>query len=226
MAAFCLVCKPSANRPSSYFAMYNTPAGIRILRGAERRLFVESLAMIVDNLSIGDVPFDAAVFDDLQRNQKIAVLHSVARALLCDEEPVPVLTASIEAAAAMVFRHAADMVAMELNEPDESAGLSWRELVLAACRDAGIEGLPDVLPVPDDNSDAWLLLMDCLEGRVLWDNDWEMDVCLDADPDIGRRMRRELGIDDDYFVAVPPDPTDAEVERLLGELCELTADAR
>jgi hypothetical protein len=65
-----------------------------------------------------------------------------------------------------------------------------------------------------------------LEGRVLWDNDWEIDVCLDADPDIGRRMRRELGIDDDYFVAVPPDPTDAEVERLLGELCELTADAR
>jgi len=207
--------------------MYNTPAGIRILQGAERRLFVESLAMIVDNLSVGDVPFDAAVFDDLQRNQKIAVLHTVAKALLCDEEPAPELTASIEAAAAMVFRHAADMVAMELNEPDDTAaGLSWCELVLAACRDAGIEDLPEVLPAADDNSDAWVLLVDCLEGRVLWDNDWEMDVFLDADPNVGRRMRRELGISDDYFVAVPPDPTDAQVERLLGELRELTADAR
>lgn len=207
--------------------MYNTPAGIRVLQGAERRLFVESLAMIVDNLSVGDVPFDAVVFDDLQRNQKIAALHTVAKALLCDEESAPELTASIEAATAMVFRHAADMVAMELSEPDDTAAEpSWRELVLAACGDAGIDDLPDVLPATNDDCDAWLMLVDCLEGRVLWDNDWEMDVCLDADPEASRRVRRELGIDDDYFVAVPPDPTDAEVERLLGELRELTAEAR
>ena len=206
--------------------MYNTPAGIRILQGAERRLFVESLAMIVDDLSVGDGPFDVAAFGNLQRNQKIAVLHEVAKALLCDEEPAPELTASIEAAAAMVFRHAAGMVAMELNEPvEKAAGPSWRELVLAACRDAGIEDLPDV-PATDDNPDEWALLVDCLEDRVLWDNDWEMSEFLDVDPDVGRRMRRELGISDDYFVAVPPDPTDAQVERLLGELRELTADAR
>ncbi len=206
--------------------MYNTPVGIRILQGAERRLFVESLGMIVDDLSVGDGPFDVAAFGSLQRNQKIAVLHKVAKALLCDEEPAPELTASIEAAAAMVFRHAAGMVAMELNEPvEKAAGPSWRELVLAACRDAGIEDLPDV-PATDDNPDAWVLLVDCLEDRVLWDNDWEMSEFLDVDPDVGRRMRRELGISDDYFVAVTPDPTDAEVERLLGELRELTADAR
>ena len=207
--------------------MYHTPAGIRILQGAERRLFVESLGMIVDDLSVGDGPFDVAAFGNLQRNQKIAVLHTVAKALLCNEEPAPELTASIEAAAAMVFRHAADMVSMELNEPHETtAGPLWRELIRAACHDAGIEDLPDVLPATNDDPDAWTLLVDCLEGRVLWDNDWEMDQFLDADPDVGRRMRRELGISDDYFVAVPPDPTDAEVERLLGELRELTADAR
>ena len=127
----------------------------------------------------------------------------------------------------MVFRHVADKVAMELSEPDyKAAGPLWRELGLAASRAAGIEDLPDVLPAADENPNAWLLLVDCLEDRVLWDNDWEMDVYLDADPGVRRRMRRELGIGDEYFVAVPPDPTDAEVERLLSELRELTANAR
>jgi hypothetical protein len=35
-----------------------------------------------------------------------------------------------------------------------------------------------------------------------------------------------MGINVDYFIAVPPDPTDEEAERLLADLRELSAEAR
>jgi hypothetical protein len=58
--------------------------------------------------------------------------------------------------------------------------------------------------------------------------DWAADkaAALDADPDTGRETRKELGIDDNYFTAVAPDPTDEEAEQLLEELIGLTSDAR
>ena len=209
--------------------MYNTPLGIRTLEGAERRLFVESLAMIVDNLSIVDGPFDIAVFDRLQRNQKIAVLNMMAKALLCAQEPAPQLTAAIEAAVATVFLQEYAMISLELDdefdelEEDAPPHLSWCELLLAAGREAEIDDLPSVT---EDDPDEWDLLLDCLEDRVLWDCDWEMEEQLDADPDVSQRVKQEMGISDDYFIAVPPDPTDEEANRLLLELRELTADAR
>ena len=209
--------------------MYHTPLGIRVFQGAERRLFVESLAMIVDNLSIVDGPFDIAVFDRLQRNQKIAVLHAMAKGLLCGQEPAPRLTAAIEAAVATVFLQSHAMISLELDdefdelEEDAPPHLSWCELILAAGREAEIDDLPSVT---EDDPDEWELLLDCLEDRVLWDCDWEMEEQLDADPDVSQRVKREMGISDDYFIAVPPDPTDEEAERLLLELRELTGEAR
>ncbi len=65
-----------------------------------------------------------------------------------------------------------------------------------------------------------------LEGQILWDYDWEMEEQLDAAPDVSQRLKQEMGINDDYFIAVPPDPTDEEAERLLLELRELMAAAR
>ena len=93
-----------------------------------------------------------------------------------------------------------------------------------ACRETGIYN--DLSDFDEDSSDDWDLLIECLEGRVLWDRDWELEEQLDIEPVAGRRVKRELGIDNDYFVAVPPDPTDEEAERLLKELRELTREAR
>jgi hypothetical protein len=61
---------------------------------------------------------------------------------------------------------------------------------------------------------------------VLWDNDWELESSLDADPQVSEHLKRELGIVDDYYVAVPLDPSDSQTEQLLAELRELTAVAR
>jgi hypothetical protein len=66
------------------------------------------------------------------------------------------------------------------------------------------------------------LLIGCLEDHLLWDEDWDMVDHLDASPEVARRVKQELGILDDYFVAIPDDPSDTEAERLLAELVALT----
>jgi hypothetical protein len=209
--------------------MYNTRVGIRVLEGAERRLFVETLAMLFDDVSMEDEPPDSGPYYGLQRNQKIFVLHTVARALLFESEPTPQLTAAIEAAVAAVFERAGSVVSLELSgefgaDTDFPDLPSWRELVLAACHETGIAD--ELTNVQQDDPDDWVVLLECLEGRLLWDSDWEMDEQLDADPDAAGGMKDFLGIDRDYFVDVPPEPSDAEADRLLAELRSLTRVAK
>ena len=48
---------------------------------------------------------------------------------------------------------------------------------------------------------------------------------LDADPEACQPAKLMLGIDRDYFVAVPPEPSDEDAERLLAELRSLTRTA-
>ncbi|NLF71767.1 MAG: hypothetical protein GX575_22275 [Candidatus Anammoximicrobium sp.] len=203
--------------------MYHTPLGDRVLRPAEAQLFAESLRTLGDYLSDMELTMGAGVFDDLQRNQQIAVLHAVGRALLCPAEPAPVLTAAVEAGVWCVYQNVRDMIEVEL---DDAAGLmpgeTWRQLILAACREAGVGG---DLPAEDCRDKLeWDYPVDCLEARVLWDYDWQLEDSIDLSPDASRRLKDELGIADDYFVAVPPDPPDAEAERLLEAMNEL-ADA-
>ncbi len=214
--------------------MYNTPEGTRVLQGAERHLFVQSLGMLVDMLSTDDVPTDIPVFDGLTRNQKIATYHAVARALLVKSEPSPTLTAVVEAATASVYQHVFDMISLELDDDDDSdgedygfrylpEGPSWREMTIAAAQHMGLTKLPKA-----DEVDLyrWETLIECLQDRVQWDRDWEMVDHQDAPPELASRVKQEAGIADDYFVAIPPDPQDAETERMLRELKDLTRDAR
>lgn len=208
--------------------MYHTPTGVRILQGPERRLFVTSLGMIVDLLRTDDFGVEIPVFDQLQRNQKIAVLHTTAGALLRDDTPAPELTAVIEGAVASVFEHAQAMLGFECEiTPDdeyfESNGPTWRELAHAAAQELELERLPD--PESRDREE-WNFLIECLEGNVLWDNDFEVDNRLDASPELSRHLKSGLGISDDYYVAVAPDPSDKEAERQLEELHDLTAECR
>lgn len=106
--------------------------------------------MIVDYLSGGDYEAGITVFDDLQHNQKIAVLLGVSKALLRDNVAPPPLTAISEAAVAVVYHHIEERVVDEIREGGrddlsagtdvfgeelEAVGPSWRTLVLDACRE-------------------------------------------------------------------------------------------
>ncbi len=110
--------------------MYHTPGGDRLLLGAERSFFMQSLAMIVDMLADGDAEFGVAPFDDLQRNQKLVVLYHSARALLRPNEPVPNLTAVVESAVATVYEFARQRVYAEIDDPDSKHSFAPYRLIL------------------------------------------------------------------------------------------------
>ncbi len=203
--------------------MWWTPDGERILQGAEGRLFREALGMIVDMVrddNEGLWQFAAPPFDKLQPNQKLAVLAQVGSALLREDQPMPRLTAALEAAVGAVYDAVRLLVEMEIDQtPEWRESPSWRELVLAACREQGIDELLD--PASED-IDEWGMLISCLTDAVLWDEDWrDSESLLDADPKAGRAVKELLGIDEDYYVAVPPDPTDEEMKGVWATLCGL-----
>ena len=205
--------------------MYHTPKGDRILHGSERSLFTESLALIVDLLALGDAEFGVIPFNNLQWNQKLVVLYNSARALLHPTEPTPKLTAIIESAVAVVYENVKDQVDHEIDDPDVSSETPfWRRLVLDAAREQVASGeLPNDL---NCDKEMWTILVECLAGSVLWDNDYEWQECLDLPPEESRRVRTRLGMNDDYYTDVPPDPPDDQTKLYLDALMGLTADAR
>ncbi len=205
--------------------MYHTPGGERILLGAERRLFTQSLATVVDLLADGDMEFGVTAFDELQRNQKVVALYCSARALLRPDEPAPKLTAYIESAVATVFEFAKQQIDQEIDFPESSQEATfWRTLVLEVVRE---QIAPDQLPhTADPDKETWLFLVEYLVGCVLWDNDYEIQEHLDAPPEKSKMVRRTLGMADDYYTDVPADPSDNQLNLYLDALMGLTADVR
>ena len=137
---------------------------------------------------------------------------------------------------AAVFVEIRDQVAIEIglmdvDEPsaaEEVENTSWRELVLAAHRSIfGEFRSTEIGPEVDDgvierpavdsyDMNAWEDLIEHLTDAVLWDRDFEMaDSFLDIDPGVSQQRRRLLGIDDDYFTRVAPDPKPSEVPNLV-----------
>ena len=202
--------------------MYRTSMGVRTLTGAEATLFREGLARIVAMVDDGadDAPagVGVAVFDALGRGQKLAMLNAVARALLLADEPAPELTAVVEGTVAAVFQYVADATRAEIQL---DAPPFWRKLVLAACGQQGFEEVPD----PDcADMDEWELQMTFLEDMIFFDADWEgIDEYLDGDVPASRGLKAMMGIDDDYFVDAPLEPTDEELVGMLASLRSLLA---
>ena len=204
--------------------MWWTPDGERILQGAEARLFREALGVIVDMVrddNEGLLEFAAPPFDKLQPNQKLAVLAKVGSALLQENQPMPRLTAVREAAVGAVYEAIMLMVEMEIDQPaEEHEPPTWRQMVLTACQDRGID---ELLDPSSEEADEWDELICSLADAVLWDEDWkDSESLLDADPKASQAVKKLLGIDEDYYVAVPPDPTQEEMEGIWATLRRLT----
>ena len=205
--------------------MYPTPNGDRVLLGAERRFFTQSLGMIVDLLATDDMEFGIDPFDQLQPIQKLVVLYNSARGLLCPNEPPPRLTAFIEAAVATVYEFAEDQLHQEIGDPEIRRGTPyWRRLVLEAAREQ-----VELDEMPDETScdkEEWDILLECLAVGVLWDNDYEWQETQDLPPEESKHLHALLDIDDNYFTDVPQDPPDEQSNLYLDALMGLTPDGR
>lgn len=68
----------------------------------------------------------------------------------------------------------------------------------------------------------WAFEIECLADNILWDRDWELDdLMVDSSPEKAQVLKLHLGIDDDYFTSIAPDPNDLNpVRRTLRRLIQ------
>lgn len=183
--------------------------------------------------SASDCETGIAVYDLCTPSQRIGLLHDVARYLLTETDETLSLSALTDATVAAIFIEIRDQLAIEIElgmANPQSRERTWRSMVLAAHRlvypdriedDEEMEPAESELlhhwheaelktrPRDDFVSDLrrWELLVNELCDSILWDRDFEMaDGFLDLDPGVSRQRRRLLGIDDEYFTTVAPDP--------------------
>jgi hypothetical protein len=79
------------------------------------------------------------------------------------------------------------------------------------------------IPQRSTDLEEWTFLIDRMANRILWDDgDYEMeDDFIDDDPRLSRAKMQIMGIPDDYFTAIAPDPTDDELVEIRQQLAEL-----
>ena len=141
--------------------MWHTPNGERTLTEAEWALFRVGVERLFDFISDEDTPLglsgtDVQVFDELQPEQRLALLADVAGALRDPAVPPPRLTAANEATVAAVFASIRQALEMEIALADSprTASREIRSLLLAAARDA--EEQIDYLPaLTDPEFEVW-----------------------------------------------------------------------
>ncbi len=222
--------------------MWHTSRGDRILHGDEATLVREAIDTMVDVLLLhvddelaGGIVCETGVhvFDQFTPAQRIALLHEVAKYLLTDAGETLRLSAALEATVAAVFVDIRDHVAIEVDFPQathhprwiERPG--WRHLVASAFHVVTeLEGdfkAREELPLEASGDiKQWELVIDYLADSILWDRDFEISGdFLDEDPEISRERRQLLGIEDDYFTQIAPDPRPSEVAGLVSATREI-----
>ncbi|MEL6895393.1 MAG: hypothetical protein AAFP90_04750, partial [Planctomycetota bacterium] len=99
----------------------------------------------------------------------------------------------------------------------------WRHRVLSCIvetmetEDRFVEpGGPTPPMLNDPDLARWQFWIEAITDRVLWDRDYEMAAFfLDSPPDRAARHRGLMGIDEEYFSRIAPDPTPTEMGRIV-----------
>lgn len=225
---------------------WRTQLGERHAIGPEATLIRSAIAfmhdLVEDEIRYRDHSwtFGVPVFDNLEPTSKLSLLADVGEALL-NETPLPPLTAIKEGAVAAIFGAIRQLIELEIDvqkgeeaAPDGDDRCVYRKLVLEIANsdegeDATVEediddeeGMPSAEST--DMSD-WEWLMDAISERILWDEDYlYADELLDAAPEQARRERRRLDIARDYYLDVPPDPEETDLELIRKRLEKLCRD--
>jgi hypothetical protein len=200
--------------------MWRTECGERILLGAEARVFAEALSTLLDYAIVDqfeDYESGVACFDNLTYGQKISVLATIGNGLFRkDVDPVN-LTAVVEGAIAVVFQELKDSILFEIDTPE--FGTDWRDLVVAARKEADVEDVP--APKCTD-VDEWELEVEGLSDRILWDRDYEDGhIYMDHPPEKTQWLKQMARIPDNYYTDIADDLTDEEAAATIKELKKL-----
>lgn len=211
--------------------MWRTSTGLRTLEGSEAELVRQLVGFVYFQINVvcpaAGQPFESGIslFDRLEAPQQLALLAEVGQALLIADQPPPPLTSLREATVGVLYEelraHVADEIDCELEVG--APNRYWRRLVLRAALASDEDRIADVPHSSSDDLDAWDLIVESLADRILWDRDWEMeDIFADAIPERGQQLKRFLGIDDDYFRDIAPDPVADQLDAVRSQLDSLT----
>jgi hypothetical protein len=209
--------------------MWRTPLGERVLRGAEWNLFRKGLSTLWD--FVEDSSFDpdicfteVGVFDRLEPAQKLGMLALVGTSLHDTDVPCPELSALSEGTFAAVYSAIRLLIETEDDEgvscqSDEAP--SVRELVLLAARKT--RSSVELPGISSNAMNIWDCVLDSLMDRVLWgDRDFEAEeLFLDSGPETTRFVKEQLGIADEYFIGVAPDPDSTQLDLIRESLRRL-----
>lgn len=165
------------------------------------------------------------VFDQLGTTQKLAILADTCEAMTSPTIAAPKLSAVNEGTVAALLQSFWNQLIIELDMCegfDDHPFLECRRALLAAFED---DDDPDTLAIiPEEHetdSEMWHDLFSLFESRFLDDTDYEMASLLDAPIEKAEGLRAILGIDDDYFVSVAPDPTERQMNKVNQKLAKL-----
>jgi hypothetical protein len=218
--------------------MWMTGDGARVLQGAHAVLIRNALAFVTDIVkqkadgTATHWQFNVPPFDQLSWEQQMVLLSRVGSALLSIESEAPSQSSLIDATAAVLYAAVRQAVEIEIDDEELFGGgddwgrsktraPSWRKMVLATCREEEIDDLPSA-----DSPELadWEILVECLAAEILWDFDWQVaELFLDADPGRAHDVKKMMGIEDDYFIDVAPDPNASQVASARQELKQLLA---
>ena len=215
--------------------------GERTLLNAERRMVISAGWGLADTISAeapqGNVQFGIVLFDRLTWQQQFLMVEKVLTALLEPTIPSPPSTALMDATVAAIYAQLYTSVEIELDDArmdrdeslDEENHFEVRQEILEALRepvdsDEPMEespegGWPTLLC---DEIEEWELAIESLRSRILADEDWQMEtLAIDLAPDTSKSLKKEMGIQRDYFIDIPPDGSDEEAEAARWRIVEL-----
>jgi hypothetical protein len=213
--------------------MWHTPDGDRVLKGAEARLIRASLESLICIVEDDDGSSDdhrlvyVPLFDELEKPQKIVLLARIVRALFREDVRPPRPTAVVDATVYALFQNVVNEIEHEIAfHPSKTR---WRRRTLEACREAGLSDTDedadgDWLPAQGcTDVDAWNDVAQSLAEMVTPDQDWRLaDEMLDRPPVVVNKVKRDLGIEEDYFTAVVRIPTAVQVAKARKTLEAIT----
>lgn len=204
--------------------MWNTPDGNRVLATSEWKVFSTGLDMLWDlvesDLKSGIVAVYTAVeaFESLSHEQKLWTLAHVAQALHDRSIPAPAEYAYTDATVQAVIEIMQGMLQNEIEDDDFDdirtalwETIDWKEM--ASWENKKIDEM---------EMDDWDELVHIYEETILLDGDHELAaLIMDRSPKQADVIKGMMGIDTDYFTAIPPEPTPAMLESACSTLRRL-----
>jgi hypothetical protein len=212
--------------------MWNTALGKRTLIGAERRMVVHAAWELADSISASapedSVQFGIVLFDRLSWQHQMLMLEKVLSMLVDPSIAAPKSSALLDATVAAIYAQIRTSLEIELDHAKMDMGDSLADGdhfdVRMELIDAMKEPIDSDEPMDEppeggwptilcDEIDEWDLAIESLRGRILADEDWQMEaITIDLAPRKSKSLKQNLGIDRDYFIDIPPDGNDDDAE--------------